>query len=668
MRVRHRLALFWALLALAFGWAAAARAIYVFPAGFEIKWLRHLNIHFQPGPSDALIAAILLAATWAAWTGAGRRAAAAAGRWAPRAGPWVFALLAFYAAWPVLPPATSTGLAFYGCALAAAAAVGFLLRRAEDRAPVRRGAQAALRWIGRRGVGFWTLAALAFLLAMHGYVFGGKPGFGDSVSQLFQGLILASGHLKWPAWEYPLFFSGPGIIVEDGWYSQFPPGHCLVLAVGWLLHAPWAMGPGLGALSVALVWDCGRLLYGARGGALAAAFFAFNLWWPLMSASFMNHSSTLFWLALSLDLGIRAARRPGIPAAFGAGFALGWAAATRPLTALAFGAPAIAAWIWGWRRGKAPGGRQLAAGAAGFALWVALFMAYNWGTTGDPLLTPYSRLCGALVVPGFHAANRHTPVKGLEQTATNLAAYRAWAPVAAPGLFLPLIWTLLFAALGWREALLLAQWGFMGTIYFIYYWQDLALGPRYLYESIVPYSLLAAGGLLGAVARLERHLNSAARSPAGLDRTAVWLAAGLCLASGAAAFPTIQRYHYRFRPQREWVAELGKRFADPRCVVFINDPVLDKAFVETARHLQGPLFLDHVGDEWNRRFMQAHPERRYYFLDSQGCWPYDEAPEKNLRAPKEVNWHPHTRAPEEIAALFHNPAGRPLPPPGATRH
>ncbi|MCX7012662.1 MAG: hypothetical protein NTW86_08900 [Candidatus Sumerlaeota bacterium] len=663
MRVRLRLALFWVLLATALGWAGATGAIYVFSSGFDIRWFRYLDFHFDIGAGDIVLAALLAAAAGAAWSSKARRWAARAIPWAPRIGPWIFAALAFQAAWPSVRGSQAGAAAMMGlCALAALGAVRYLLRRPEDRARARR----AAAWLARRrGPWFWTFTAFVALVAIQWHVYRGQAAYGDAVSQLFQGLILASGHWKWPAWEYPLFFTGPGVIIEGGWYSQYPPGHCVLLALGWLVHAPWLVGPILGALSAWLVWDCGRMLYGARAGVLAAAFFVANPWWPIMSGSYMNHVSALFWLALSLDLGVRVLEGAGLTASFAAGFALGGAAATRPLTAAAFGAPGIAVWGRSWLRRGRPTGRCLAAGALGFAAWVGIFMTYNRGTTGDPLLSGYERLGGAQVEPGFHAGNRHTPLKGLEQTATNLSEYRHWAPVAAPGLFLPLAWTLLFARLGRREGFLLGQWGLMCMIYFIYFYEDLMIGPRYLYESIVPYSLLAAGGFLNAADRVEGWMSRAAGRPLSLGRTATWLAAGLCLASAAAGLERIEYFHAADQPEQRRLAFLRSRFTDPRAVVFINMPSYGRAFLDTARHLEGPLFLDSVGDDWNRRFMAANPGREYYYMDRGGCWPYGETPIQDLRGRKMVHWDPRTRSAEGTVALFHNPAGRPLPPVGS---
>jgi hypothetical protein len=662
MRIRTRLAVFWCLIAAMAAWLALANLLR-FPGGeIVIHSPAGWFLRFTPGISDVLIAAGLLFAAVLAWTGRGARLFAYA---APRAGPPVFCLLLCFVFWPLLRgllnPAGILPLLLLGLIIAVCA-------RLTRSTPIK--AQALRHAVVNATATHpcWAIGISSFLvlLAIHARIFRGEPAFADSVSQLIQGIILASGHLKWPEWEYPLFFLAPGMIVEGGWFSQFPPGHCILLAMGWLIHAPWIVGPLTGALAAVAVYDCGRLLYGARGGAIAFLFFVCNPWWPLMSASHMNHASTQLWLALSLCWTIRAMRDGNSIIAFGAGFAFGWAASTRPLTAAAMGIPIVIAALIYWTRTRPPRWTVIASATTGFAIWMALFMAYNRGTTGHPLLTGYGMNLGVEMSLGFGGESGHTPDAALRAALSHFVHYRSWIPVAAPGLMLPLVWTLLFAPIGWREILLLAQLLAVWGAYLFYPWHDLALGPRFQYETIIPYSLLAAGGLLGAGKRLRNWLAARGQPAPRLWGACKWLVAGLCIASLSGLPGKADGIYGVHKARREFVSRQRTQFSDPRDVVFVAiTRDFDPMFVDTALHPGGPLFLENLGDKWNRRLMELMPDRQFHFATYYQAYPYEEAAASGLVDATPAAHFIQSILPEEFSSRFHKPQGRPLPEPSA---
>jgi hypothetical protein len=104
-----------------------------------------------------------------------------------------------------------------------------------------------------------TLSPTFFVLSLSGavlavtnliswLVFRHIPHVQDSVGQVFQGRIFASGRITLPA-RIDEFFSGYLQIINDGskMYSQYPFGHSLLLALGTLVHAEWSINPLLGS-------------------------------------------------------------------------------------------------------------------------------------------------------------------------------------------------------------------------------------------------------------------------------------------------------------------------------------------------------------------------------------------------------------------------------------
>src|SRR6202049_5149040 len=102
-------------------------------------------------------------------------------------------------------------------------------------------------------------AVLALLISWS--VLGLVPHVTDSVSYLFQGRILAAGHLYEPPPRVPALFANEEVILtETICSSTFPPSWPVLLALSWRLHATWLMTPLVLALAVAGVWLAGRRL------------------------------------------------------------------------------------------------------------------------------------------------------------------------------------------------------------------------------------------------------------------------------------------------------------------------------------------------------------------------------------------------------------------------
>ena len=117
------------------------------------------------------------------------------------------------------------------------------------------------RLLGLRPAVFVTLLALMVLIAaslISWRVLGQVPRIHDDVAQLFQARLFAAGRLFAASPGVPQFFDMMMMINDGKWYSQYPPGHPLLLALGVLVRAPWLINPLLGALTVVVAYLLGR--------------------------------------------------------------------------------------------------------------------------------------------------------------------------------------------------------------------------------------------------------------------------------------------------------------------------------------------------------------------------------------------------------------------------
>jgi hypothetical protein len=351
----------------------------------------------------------------------------------------------------------------------------------------------------------FAVAAAAAGVLLSAYLFERNPHLVDTIAQLFQARIFLAGDLTAAAPDHPEFFLGQHLVRHGGrWFSQYPPGQPALLAAGLAIGAPWLINPLFAAGTIALVYAAARRLLGEGSARLAAALYLVSPFALFMSASYMNHITTGFFLALALYGSVRAvedgAGRVGW--AVVAGLALGLAGLIRPLESAAWAA-VLGFWMLlrgGWRP-------AVAAGAA-CVLAVSPLLAYNAATTGDALRFGYTLLWGDGHGLGFHIdpwGEPFTPLKSFAMTALDLQRLNAF-------LFEWPFPSLLFAiaglvVAGWDRrrrapAALLAALAFAAPFAYFFYWhRDDYLGPRFLFASVIPLILLTA---LGVVALDER--------------------------------------------------------------------------------------------------------------------------------------------------------------------
>jgi hypothetical protein len=435
----------------------------------------------------------------------------------------------------------------------------------------------------------WLVAALAagaagLALLIAWSVLELVPHVTDSVSYLFQGRILASGRLYEPQPPVPILFGHENVILTPTrWCSLYPPGWPLLLALGWRLHAPWLMSPLLLALAVVGTWLAGRRLYDPLTGVLAAAALACSPFALLMAADAMAHVPALcaaVWCLAMLAGAVAATEesgcgQPGEPPSdrpdrwktglverrrlIAAGLLGGLALLIRPLTAVTLLGPAV---LWcAIELGRRRMASRVAAGLAGVG-WMALgaapsvaaLAAYDTAVFGGPLVSGYAayeparfgQAASALV--SWQAALQHSLPWYLSHLNGCLWGF-PWGDLL---LFAPL---LLARPRRAADAVLAACAASLVLAHCFYYYGDVIYsGPRFAFESLGPFALLAARSLrtLGdwfaaGLRRLDRL-----RSPQPGTRRALRLAAAGAAGCLLLYFPLGRRLPSQMLHHAQW--------------------------------------------------------------------------------------------------------------------
>jgi 4-amino-4-deoxy-L-arabinose transferase-like glycosyltransferase len=400
------------------------------------------------------------------------------------------------------------------------------------------------------------------------------------------------------------------MVIRDGrWFSKYPPGHSLVMALGVLAGVPWLVNPLLGALAVVLLYRLGVELFGETTGRVAGLLGLLSPFLLFMSSEYMNHPTAHTTFLAALIGYMRALKSKHLTSGLWGGACLGLVALTRPLTALALGLPLAARGAWAFVKG----GRTVRLPLAGFGLTAAavaaLLFTYNAVTTGSPWQFGYEALHGPGHAPGFGHSGwgaAHTPLKGLINTLTNLNALEMnlleW-PVPSLALV-----ALLFATGRSREGdyLLLAVAACLSAAYFFYWYHDLCFGPRFLFEAGGPLLLLVARGLceFADILRCSPKLKVAPGVLAmGLGLSLAWML--------TVSVPfLVQLYGNDYLGGTSRAVLAVRRAGVENAVVFVNS-FYPSAFAENRPGLDGPVvYARDLPDR--RRLARLYPGRNFY--------------------------------------------------------
>ncbi len=449
------------------------------------------------------------------------------------------------------------------------------------------------------------------------------PHVQDSIAQLFQARIFTSGQLTAPLPPFSEFFEYMNMIMRDGrWYSQYPPGHALVLVPGLWLEAPWLTNPLLGAGSVLLVYGIAMNCYqDSRVARFAVILFVLSPFVFFMSSGFMNHVSTMFFLLLFLWFYTKAIAggNPGV--SFLCGCALGFALLIRPLTAAAVGLPFVLDYIRTAFSRQGIGTSGLVCFFAGLLLFCGLLLGYNYLTNGDALLFGYQARHSGL---GFLGASQFGPPHTLtggwvnaSNTITALNKYLFEWPI--PSLLFVFVLFLPGVARNRWDNLFLASTLALAGAYFFYFYQDLCFGPRFMFSAAPLLVLLTVRGCM-AVPGLG--MMPARKAGAAL----CIVLAGCFLYMGVYAFPRLyKKYSTDYWYVSDRVAQAVNEQGIENAVVFVDVSIprstdvpnilaYGDGFVHNGPGLETDVvYVMDLGRK-NRDLMGVYPGRKYYVL------------------------------------------------------
>ncbi len=439
----------------------------------------------------------------------------------------------------------------------------FLACRLLEPAAMERAAGRAGRLLTALPAGaFATLAALIAFAAAAGFgalVLHGQPNLIDAMAQLLQARYLAAGHWSGPGPALGAFWqTQQSLFTPHGWVSQYPPGHIVLLTLGLRLHAVWAVGPFMLALTVLFATlAAGRLLPErpavARLGGLLVAVSPFLI---AHAGAYMNHTTAAAFGAFAVWSALRAARGKWLWAV-AAGAGVGAQFATRPLSGVTLGIT-LAVWLGlshhdaGDDTASASSSNSVSvlAGLALGALPLLLAVAfYNLHFFGSPTRFGYDAALGPAGGLGFGTdpwGNTYGPAQALAYTSAELSTLGLFlleTPlplVAVIGLFL------MFAPRLSRNERLLVAWATLPVAAQLLYWHHgLFMGPRMLNEVAPAWCLLAALAGVTLVERLPERMAAATQySPRVLGASLL----GGALVAGVAALSPLRLVSYAQHP------------------------------------------------------------------------------------------------------------------------
>lgn len=329
------------------------------------------------------------------------------------------------------------------------------------------------------------------------HIFDGVPGFIDSCIYMFQARLFAHGMLSAPIPPEPQFFGAAHTILSDKWYTMYPPGYPTILALGVLFRISWLVNPLLGALTIVCIYLLAKELYDDSIAKLSAILACASSFFLFMSSEFASHTATLFFVTLAfLNFVWMVKKRRLLLSALVCGTCIGIALLCRPYTTVWICVPmGIAAIVMR----KELLLRHILIGAMPILVACLAFLAYNYATTGHPLLFGYIALYGKGHYPGFHQDSSsdafHTVTQGFKYMLSNLNALNYYLfewPMSS------LFFMCIFLAYGKKrfwEWLLVGWIGALLVGHFFYFFNKLDFGPRFVYESLPALILLTSRGL-----------------------------------------------------------------------------------------------------------------------------------------------------------------------------
>lgn len=337
------------------------------------------------------------------------------------------------------------------------------------------------------------------------------PHVQDSVAYYFQAQTLALGWAYAPAppfWE--AFQFQYTAVNNNKWFTVYPPGWPILLAIGILAKVPWAVNPILLGLGVFFTSLAGYIGFGKKIAVTTAILLLSSSFLIILAGEYMSHTSGFFCYSIFLTCAFYLIKHDSegrfndfvIPALMG--IAGGWLFVIRQFTTILIIFPFAIFFTLNFFTGKQRKRWLIALGAAILASTV--YFIDNWAITGNAFKSAYSFTPDSAFgfLPNIGMRNGHTISDGLVnfknlflELLRSLFGWPLFVTLAfffAPFVFgkpSKISWLLLFSAM----ALMLG--------YMVYWAPGVMYGPRYYYEAIPCFALLSAQGIWVSISRAK---------------------------------------------------------------------------------------------------------------------------------------------------------------------
>ena len=180
------------------------------------------------------------------------------------------------------------------------------------------------------------------------------------------------------------------VLWGHGWFSKYPIGWPLVLAIPVRLGCPWLPGPLLASGILICVATVARTAHGPRTAFLAVAITLLSPYFLAQCVTWMSHALAGLLVAAACLLCLEGLRRRSLSPFAVMYLAIVCALHVRPLTAAIVGAVLSVSALVCLRRERGLALRVLLVAAAAGIVGVGSMLAYNRAFTGSALLSPYA--------------------------------------------------------------------------------------------------------------------------------------------------------------------------------------------------------------------------------------------------------------------------------------
>jgi 4-amino-4-deoxy-L-arabinose transferase-like glycosyltransferase len=326
------------------------------------------------------------------------------------------------------------------------------------------------------------------------YVLGFITHVADETSYLFQGKILASGHLWISPPAIPAAFAVDHIMmINSKWCSVYPLGWPLLLSIGWILGSPWIVNPIVTGFAALGVYTLAARLYNRNTARLACALFCISPFVLMTGSGSMSHMTALCastWSVAKLIAAFQSQQKKHyILAGLFAGFAL----ITRPFTALFLLTPAF---LWSLIQER----QRSLISLIGFIPIAFIGAIYNWTLFGNVIAAGY------IYDPTYHAVNfsAHYLLQNISWYFFRLNDSIWQWPWPDLLIFIPLLFNGPKFKFEWL--LILCSFTLLAS-YLLFSWKDIVYGgPRYIFEIVGFLSVIAAQSITILVQRIPNKI------------------------------------------------------------------------------------------------------------------------------------------------------------------